>query len=339
MHSTEQKAMGKLELRIEIEEWPRKKPLRITGYTFESVKVIVISLARDGLVGRGEAAGAYYKNEDAETMRAQIEAVRPTIEAGVSRESLQHLLPSGGARNALDCALWDLEAKILGRPVWQLAGLQPPRPLLTTFTCGADEPEKMVQTARSFGEVRALKLKLTGEPIDADRVRAVREARRDVWLSIDANQGFTRAFLEHLMPVLVENDVALIEQPFAIGEEALLEGFRSPIPIAADESAQDLAHVHQLVGRFNMANLKLDKCGGLTQGLAMAHALRELGLEVMVGCMGGTSLAMAPAFVLGQLCDVVDLDGPVFIKADRPEAVRYAGGMLTCPEALWGHPQ
>ncbi len=330
--------MHKLELRVAIEEWPRIKPLKITGYTFESVKVIMVVLLSEGRAGRGEAAGAYYKREDAASMAAQIEAIRPAIEAGVDRESLQRILPSGGARNALDCALWDLEAKLSNRPVWQLVGLQEPRPLLTTFTLGAEQPEQMEQAARAFGGAKALKLKLTGEPIDADRIRAVRAARPDVWLSVDANQGFTRAFLERLMPLMLECKVALIEQPFAIGEEALLDGFRSPIPIAADESAQDLARLDALAGRFSMANIKLDKCGGLTEGLAMARRLRDMGLEVMVGCMGGTSLAMAPAFVLGQLCDVVDLDGPAFIRSDRDDPVRYHGGTIDCPRALWGHP-
>jgi L-alanine-DL-glutamate epimerase-like enolase superfamily enzyme len=222
--------------------------------------------------------------------------------------------------------------------VWQLAGLEPPRALMTTFTCGADDPAQMALTAGGFIGARALKLKLTGDPIDADRVRAVREVRPDVWLGVDANQGFTPHSLEELMPVLVASRVSLIEQPFKIGQDALLEGFRSPIPVVADESVQGLASVSALVGRFDMINIKLDKCGGLTEGLAMARAARTLGLDVMVGCMGGTSLAMAPAFFLGQLCDVVDLDGPAFIKGDRAKPVLYADGFIEVPQALWGHP-
>jgi RNA polymerase sigma factor (sigma-70 family) len=217
-------------------------------------------------------------------------------------------------------------------------GFRRPRPLVTTFTCSAETPEQMAQTARSFANARAIKLKLTGEPVDADRVRAVCEALPQAWLSVDANQGFTRPFLEELMPVLVGNDVSLIEQPFPIGEEALLEGFRSPIPVAADESVQGLSSLPALVGRFDMANIKLDKCGGLTEGLMMARELRALGLDVMVGCMGGTSLAMAPAYLLGQLCDVVDLDGPAFIRSDREPPARYVDGHIECPPELWGHP-
>jgi L-alanine-DL-glutamate epimerase-like enolase superfamily enzyme len=217
-----------------------------------------------------------------------------------------------------------------------MADLDRPRRLLTTFTCGADTPEKMAAAARAYKDARAIKIKLTGEPVDAERVRAVREARADVWLGVDANQGLSRSSLEQLMPTLVQTHTKLIEQPFTIGQEALLDGFQSPIPIAADESVQTLADVPGLVGRFNVMNIKLDKCGGLTEGLAMARAARRLGLDTMVGNMLGTSLGMAPAFLVGQLCQVVDLDGPVFLKADRAIAVDYSDGTIACPEALWG---
>jgi L-alanine-DL-glutamate epimerase-like enolase superfamily enzyme len=247
------------------------------------------------------------------------------------------MLPHGGARNALDCALWDLEAKLTGCFAWQMAELEKPRPLLTTFTCGADQPEKMAAAARGYADARAIKLKLTGDPIDAERVRAVRETRSDVWLGIDANQGFTRASLERLMPALVDARVALIEQPFRIGQESLLDGFQSPIPIAADESVQGCSDIPGLVDRFNTVNIKLDKCGGLTEGLAMARACQALGLDAMVGNMMGTSLAMAPAFLVGQLCSVVDLDGPVFLRTDRANAVQYIDGFISCPEKLWGN--
>jgi L-alanine-DL-glutamate epimerase-like enolase superfamily enzyme len=330
---------GPLTLRVEVEQWPLIAPFRITGYTWEFVDVLLVSLEKDGHVGQGEAAGVYYKDDKPASMLEQIEALRATIEAGISRDRVQSLLPRGGARNALDCALWDLEAKLSGRAAWQIAGMDKPRPLLTTFTCGADEPNKMAGAARAYKNAGAIKLKLTGHSNDADRVRAVREARPDVWLGVDANQGFTRESLGRLMPTLTETNVKLIEQPFPIGQEALLDGFRSPIPIAADESAQGVADVAGLVGRFDVVNIKLDKCGGLTEGLAMARAAQQLGLDTMVGNMMGTSLAMAPAFLLGQRCKVVDLDGPVFQKTDRPLTVRYAKGLITCPEALWGHAQ
>jgi L-alanine-DL-glutamate epimerase-like enolase superfamily enzyme len=228
---------------------------------------------------------------------------------------------------------------LTGRHAWHIAGLDRPRPLLTTFTVGANNPEKMALDARAYTQAKAIKLKLTGQPVDADRVRAVRAARPDVWLGVDANQGFTRASLETLMPVLVECRVELIEQPFKIGQEAQLDGFKSPIPLAADESAQGLADVAGLVGRFNVVNIKLDKCGGLTEGLAMAREARRLGLDVMVGNMVGTSLAMAPSCLIGQLCKVVDLDGPVFLSTDRDPPVRYENGTISSPEALWGAPE
>lgn len=325
-----------LKLRIEIEQWPLVVPFRITDYIWEHVDVLLVRLEKYGRIGRGEATGVYYKNDKPASMIKQIEALRAEIEKGISRESVQKLLPPGAARNALDCALWDLEAKLSGRFAWQMAELEKPKPLLTTFTCGADEPEKMAAAARSYKNARAIKLKLTGEPSDAERVRAVRESLPNVWLGVDANQSFTRVSLERLMPVLTEARVALIEQPFPIGEEALLDGFQLPIPIAADESVQTLADIPGLVGRFKVVNIKLDKCGGLTEGLAMARAARALGLDTMVGNMLGTSLAMAPGFIVGQLCQVVDLDGPVFQKTDRAITVQYADGFITCPQALWG---
>jgi L-alanine-DL-glutamate epimerase-like enolase superfamily enzyme len=328
-----------LTLRVAVEKFPLKEPFHITGHTMVDADVVTVELEQDGHVGRGEASGVYYHQSDDPANNArQIEAVRPRIEAGMDRESLQHLLPAGGARNAVDCALWDLEAKRTGRSAWQIAGLNRPQPLLTTMTVGANAPDKMAADARAYAQAKAIKLKLTGQPADADRVLAVRAARPDVWLGVDANQGFTRLFLETLLPVLLQARVELIEQPFKVGQEAQLEGLRSPIPIAADESVQGLADLQGLSGRFDVINIKLDKSGGLTEALAMAREARQLGLGVMVGNMVGTSLAMAPAFLVGQLCSIVDLDGPVFLSSDRASPVRYEHGMITCPERLWGAP-
>jgi L-alanine-DL-glutamate epimerase-like enolase superfamily enzyme len=330
---------GPITLNVTVEKYPLKEPFRITGQTMEVADVVTVTLERNGHQGWGEASGVYYRvDDDIPGMVRQIEAVRAQVEAGVSRQALQELLPTGGARNALDCALWDLEAKETGRPVWQIAGLDRPRALLTTFTVGANGAEKMAADARAYGQAKAIKLKLTGDPEDSDRVRAVRAARPDVWLGVDANQGFTRESLETLMPVLVDARVQLIEQPFKAGQEALLDGLRSPIPMAADESAQGLADLPGLVGRFQVINIKLDKCGGLTEGLLMAHAARRQGLSVMVGNMVGTSLAMAPSFLVGQLCQVVDLDGPIFLRTDRIHTVQYENGNIDCPDAVWGAP-
>jgi L-alanine-DL-glutamate epimerase-like enolase superfamily enzyme len=194
----------------------------------------------------------------------------------------------------------------------------------------------MARDAISYVEARAIKLKLIGDGSDADRVGAVRAARPDVWLGVDANQGLDRPGLEALLPALVEAEVALLEQPVPVGADASLDGLASPIPIAADESAQTLADLETLVGRYDVINIKLDKCGGLTEALALAHAARDLGLSVMVGNMCGTSLAMAPAFVVGQLCDIVDLDGPLLLARDRHVAVSYKDGQIDCPRGLWG---
>jgi L-alanine-DL-glutamate epimerase-like enolase superfamily enzyme len=331
---------GALALGVTIEKFPLKQPFHITGHTMTDANVVTVELEQGGYVGRGEASGVYYRQfDDVAGIVEQIEAVRSRIEAGIDRQSLQHLLPTGGARNAVDCALWDLDAKRTGRSAWQMAGLDAPRPLLTTMTVGADTPDKMAADALAYAGAKAIKLKLTGQPVDADRVRAVREARRDVWLGVDANQGFTRPFLETLLPVLIEARVELIEQPFKVGQEAQLDGFKSPIPLAADESVQGLADVSPMVGRVDIINIKLDKCGGLTEGLAMAREARRLGLGVMVGNMVGTSLAMAPSFLLGQLCNVVDLDGPVFLSRDRSPSVQYEQGLISCPEQIWGAPR
>ena len=326
-----------MSLRMDLERWPLTTPFRTTAQTMEVFEALVVSLAKDNHVGRGEAAGVYFQNETPVSLCAQIEPLRDLIEAGLSHESLQELLPQGGARNALDCALWDLEAKLTGQAVWELAELPRPRPLLTTFTCGADRPEKMAAAARAYRSARALKLKLTGSIEDADCVRAVRDARPDVWLGVDANQGFSRAHLEGLLDVLSHEAVSLIEQPFPVGREDLLDGLQSPIPIAADESVRSAVDIPALIGRFSVANVKLDKAGGLTEALSLGRALRSAGLGVMVGNMMGTSLAMAPAFLVGQLCDLVDLDGPVFLQKDRARAVDYTDGHIWCPDEVWGH--
>ncbi len=324
-------------LKVSREALQLSAPFVITGYTFTEMIVVVARLDDGQAAGEGEAAGVYYLGDNEPQMSAAIETVRKEIEAGADRETLRRLLPPCGARNALDCALWDLEAKRSGRPVWSLAGLQQPHPLTTTFTIGAGEPGIMAEKAIRYAQARALKLKLTGQAaLDAERVRAVRKARPDVWLGVDANQGFTPASLEELMPTLVASKVKLVEQPFARGREADLDDFESPIPVAADESVQGISDIESLVGRFDVVNVKLDKCGGLTEGLAMAAEARRLGIGVMVGNMVGTSLAMAPAFVLGQLCDIVDLDGPIFITRDRTPAVSYEQGLVFYPEKGWG---
>jgi L-alanine-DL-glutamate epimerase-like enolase superfamily enzyme len=314
-----------------------REPFKISNHTFHEAPVVVVTIAEAGVSGRGEASGVFYRNDDVAAMLAAIESVRPDIEAGMSREELQQALPPGGARNALDCALWDLQAKRERRPVWQIAGLPRPQPLLTTVTLSAESPEVMAQSAREHIAFSAIKMKLTGDArLDAERVAAVRAARPEAWLSVDANQGYSAATLREVLPALASERISLIEQPLPRGREADLDGLRIPIPIAADESMLGLDEVPRLVGRFDVMNIKLDKCGGLTEALLMAAEARRLGLRLMVGSMACSSWAMAPAFLLAQLCEFVDLDGPLGLANDRSPGVRYAGGYIHCDDVVWG---
>lgn len=329
--------MSRLTLDVSVESLRLSAPFRIASRTFDSAEVLVVTLSDREFAGRGEASGVYYTGDDVAQMLHHVERVRDAVEAGVTRDELRTLLPPGGARNAIDAALWDLEAASSDCPAWALAGQDVPYPLLTTFTLGADTPEAMAAGAKRYDHARAIKVKLTGDlALDVARVRAIRAARPDVWLGVDANQGFVIGDLDALVAAMQEADVSLIEQPLARGREADLDGYVSPIPIAADESVLSLDDVAGAVGRFDVINIKLDKCGGLTEALLMAAEARRVGLGVMVGNMIGTSLAMAPAFVLGQICDLVDLDGPIFLRADRQPGMEYREGMVWCPETVWG---
>jgi L-alanine-DL-glutamate epimerase-like enolase superfamily enzyme len=326
-----------LTLDAKSEQLVLKEPFRISGYVFEAMNAVVTTLSDGTHRGRGEANGVYYLGQDIAYMLDEIESVRDIIEAGPSREELRSILPPGGARNALDAALWELEARRTGKPVWALAGLTEAKALVTTFTLSADDPGIMAKAAMNLGSVKAIKIKLTGElALDVERVKAIRAARPDVWLGVDANQGFGIEELDSLVEAMLLQNVSLVEQPLARGREADLDGYVSPIPLAADESALSLADLPGLVGRFEVINIKLDKCGGLTEGLMIAQAARKAGLRVMVGNMGGSSLSMAPAFVLGQSCDVCDLDGPIFLKEDRVPGVTYAEGTIWVDDAVWG---
>ena len=329
--------MAKLSLDVQVERLPYKAAFRISGSVFDGVNCVVATRSDGTHRGRGEANGISYRGDDVPHMLDALERARPAIEAGADRTALLEIMPAGGARNAVDAALWELEAQRSGLPVWKLAGLPEAKPVITTFTLGADDPAVMAANAIAFGPVKAIKIKLTGDlDLDIARVQAVRAARPDVWIGVDGNQGFAIADLDALAAAMVAEKVSLIEQPLARGREADLDGYRSPIPIAADESALTLADVPGLAGRFQVVNIKLDKCGGLTEGLMIARAARDLGLEVMVGNMGGSSLSMAPSLVLGQLCDICDLDGPIFLKQDRTPGIVYQDGTAWCDEQVWG---
>lgn len=327
-----------MRLTLRVEDFPFKEPFRISGHVFDRTRVLVAEVDDGTHQGRGEGAGVYYLGDDLDHMVAEAESVRPAIEAGANRADLQSLLPAGGARNALDCAFWDLEAKRAAKPAWRLAGLDRFDPLATTMTIGAGAPEEMASAAAGrFVDWPMLKLKLTGDyDLDAARARAVRAARPDVWIGVDANQGYSRSQLDELLGLLAEVGAVLLEQPVPRGGEASLDGAARPLPFAADESVCTLTEVEAAVGRFDVVNIKLDKCGGLTEALAIAARCRTLGLGVMVGNMMGSSLSMAPSLVVGQLCDVVDLDGPTFLAEDRAGGVIYRDGKITAGSLDWG---
>ena len=331
--------MHGLTLTVAAETLRLAEPFRISGHVFETADVLTVTLSDGEHVGMGEAAGVYYLDDDLAHMRRALADARAAIESGPTREELRSILPPGGARNAVDAALWDLEAKRTGEPVWRLANIPEPKPIVTTFTVSADAPDAMAEVARRYRQARSIKMKLTGEiDLDIERVRAVRGARPDVWLGVDGNQGFALGDLPRLVETLVTQRISLLEQPLARGHEAELDGFACPIPIAGDESLLSLVDLAGAPGRFDVVNIKLDKCGGLTEGLLMAAEARRLGLGVMVGTMVGTSLGTAPGFVLGQICDLVDLDGPTFLAHDRQPAVRYENGMLYAGPEVWGAP-
>lgn len=326
-------------IEVEIARLPLNEPFRISGHIFHHIETVVLHLEADGCVGRGEAAGVFYLDDTPSLIAQMLVATRSVATQGVDHRRLAQILPAGGTRNAFDCALWDLQAQRMGTPVWSLLGMAPPGPLLTTYTIGCAAPGKMAAQAAGYAKARAIKIKLCGDEEDGRRIAAVRAARPGIWLAVDANRSLTPATLRHLLPALLAADVQLIEQPFAISADDALSGFDLPMAIAADESIQTIADVGRLASLYDVVNIKLDKCGGLTDGLRLAQRARSLGLDVMVGNMLGTSLAMAPAWLLGQFCDVVDLDGPIFLKADCAPGAEYRDGHIDCPAALWGSGQ
>ncbi|HEX5787124.1 MAG TPA: N-acetyl-D-Glu racemase DgcA [Woeseiaceae bacterium] len=316
------------------ESWDFREPFTITGYTFTTSDLLVVSVTEDGSTGRGEAAGVYYLDETGESMLADVEKVRAAIEAGADRLELLELLPPGGARNALDCALWDLEAKHERTNIWALTGIEP-GVTRSVLTIGIGTPEAMAAAAKTL-DTNRIKVKLDAhQPVE--RLSAVRKARPDAEIVVDVNQGWTFAQLQEVAPVFAGFGVAMIEQPLPRGGDAELEGYRSPVPLCADESCLCLAEFEAAARRYQVINIKLDKSGGLTEALELAHRTRERGLAVMVGNMMGTSLAMAPGYVVAQLCRFVDLDGATFLKSDREAAMTIRHGVVSKPRPeLWG---
>jgi L-alanine-DL-glutamate epimerase-like enolase superfamily enzyme len=326
-----------VKLTAEAESWPLAAAFTISRGTKTHAHPVVVTLGDGDRRGRGECVPYARYGETVESVLGQIESLRGALEGGqLDREALQGALPAGAARNALDCAFWDLEAKRSGQPVWRLAGLEAPGPVTTAYTLSLDTPEKMGRQAAANAARPLLKLKLTG-PEDLDRVRAVRANALAATIVVDANEGWTVEHYNQLAPALKDLGVAMIEQPFTATQDEVLHDLDRPVPLCADESCHDSGTLAGLVGKYDLVNLKLDKTGGLTEGLKLKAAAAELGFELMVGCMVATSLAMAPALLLAQGAAVVDLDGPLLLAKDRDHGLRFDGSRVSPPAPeLWG---
>lgn len=322
------------ELTFSSERWEFRTPFRISGRTFTSADLLLVSISQDARTGRGEGAGVYYLDETGASMMADVASIRDAIEAGADRHQLRGLLPNGGARNALDCALWDLEAKLKNTTIWELTGIEP-RTTRTVLTIGIGSPEEMAATAASLDADR-LKVKLDSA-IPIERVAAVRAVRPHDEIIVDVNQGWTFDELTEHAPRLAKLGVALIEQPMPRGDDRALEDYRSPVPLCADESCLCVGELEQAARRYQVINIKLDKTGGLTEALELAGLARSRGIDLMVGGMMGTSLAVAPAYVVAQLCRYVDLDAAQFLTRDRDHPMTLEHGVLAPPRReLWG---
>ena len=323
---------------IHSESWATLIPFRISSNVWNDFPCVVCEIEQDGAVGRGEALGVSYIGETIESMTAQLEAMADELARGASREQLLELLPPGGARMAADSALWDLEAQLTGRTAWSMAGVGA-APVETVFTIGLeDTPEEMANKAAAATDISLFKVKL-GNDRPVERIAAIRAVRPGVRMVVDINQGWNFDELLRHAPALKALGVSMIEQPLPRGDDAELEHYDPPLPICGDESCLHLGELEQAAARYQMINIKLDKTGGLTHGLELARAARAKGLGLMVGCMGGTSLAMAPHHVMAQLCDFVDIDGPLLSRYDRPGGLVYERGIVTLPKRpFWGQP-
>lgn len=295
-------------------------------------KVLTVRVTRDGVTGWGECVPYARYDETLESVEAQIR----TIPDGIDRAALQEALPAGAARNALDCALWDLEAKQAGCRVWDLAGLAAPLPEVTAYTLSLETPEVMQAQAAKNAHRPLLKIKL-GTPDDMPRLEAVRAGAPDARIIVDANEGWSAEVYADLAPHLLRLGVTMVEQPLPAGEDDALLGVDRPVPLCADESCHDRASLPKLKGKYDMANIKLDKTGGLTEALALRDAARAEGYDVMVGCMVGSSLAMAPAVLVAQGAAITDLDGPLLLAEDRAHGLRFdEAGVHPSEASLWG---
>jgi L-Ala-D/L-Glu epimerase len=323
------------------EIWPLKQPFRISRGSRTEARVVVVTVTDGKHVGRGEGVPLARYNQSIASVLAQIESIKS--EKNLDRRGLQELLPAGAARNALDCALWDLEAKASGKRVWELVNIPIVPEVETSFTISLDTPAKMSAAANAaaspqrFGVLRILKLKLGGDDLDLSRVQAVRETAPAARLLIDANESWSPSHYREIVPTLKELPVELIEQPFPAHADEVLETLDHPIPVCADESCHTTADLPRLTNRYEAINVKLDKTGGLTEALLLCERARESGLNLLIGCMVCTSLGIAPARLLETNTEWLDLDGPLLLARDRDHPVQYANGKIGIPpRELWG---
>jgi L-Ala-D/L-Glu epimerase len=325
-----------LTLALAVERWPIAGSFAISRGSKTEALTVVAELSDGVARGRGECVPYARYGESVDSVRAQIEAMRPQLGAGIDRRGLQTAMPPGAARNALDCAFWDLEAKRTKRPVHELAEIPAPLALTTAYTISLAAPEAMAETAKGAAGRSLLKIKLGAEG-DSARIAAVRAAAPQAALIVDANEGWNESNVAAHVAACAEAGVVLIEQPLPEGQDQTLAHMRRPIPVCADESVHDRSSLSALSGRYDAVNIKLDKAGGLTEALAMVAEARRQGFTIMVGCMVATSLSMAPAILIAQQARFIDLDGPLLLSRDRPNGLRYADSMVFPPSpVLWG---
>ena len=317
------------------ETWPLDKPFRISRGSRTETKVVVVTLTDRQYCGRGEGVPIKRYHQTPASVLAEIESIKGA--PNLDREQLQELLPPGAARNAIDCALWDLEAKVSGKRAWDLVSISIVPEVETTFTISLDSPEAMATAAKAVANLRILKVKLGGDEDDLGRVTAVREAAPKSRLLIDANESWTPDHYQHVVPFLIQFGIELIEQPFPADADNILETLNHPIPVCADESCHTIADLFGLKNRYEAINIKLDKTGGLTEALLLAERARQAGFKLLIGCMVCTSLGIAPARLLAGAADWIDLDGAFLLSRDRDNPIRYHNGKMGLPaRELWG---
>ncbi|MEM7442528.1 MAG: N-acetyl-D-Glu racemase DgcA [Pseudomonadota bacterium] len=323
-------------LTVRRQSWPIAGSFSISRGSKTSADTLIVEISEGSSFGRGECVPYARYGETLDSAEAAIAKAISLVADGADRSVLAASMPAGAARNAVDCALWDLEAKLAGRPAWQLAGLQPPTPVETAFTISLDTVEAMGRSAAKSADKPLLKLKLTGEG-DVERVAAVRENAPNSRIVVDANEAWTESQLNAFVPALAALGVEMIEQPLPAGADDALAGYDGPITLCADESCHGRESLGTLAGKYGMVNIKLDKTGGLTEALALRAAARSAGFEVMIGCMLASSLAMAPAVLLAQDAEIVDLDGPLWLAEDYEPPLAIDGATILPPDAgLWG---